>query len=251
MMPKTPFLKNLVISSALVFAPIAHAQETLPAGKTLTIDGVTLDGESYNSVTISSETPLTLTVSEGGHSVATCDRDRGRSSTPHFGRNGELTPREMEMAQTAWCYFERNYQESTGLVNAVNGFPSTTMWDTASYISGLVAAYELCIVDKRVLDTRIAELTNTLRNLSLFEGEAPNKVCNASTGQKVNYANEPGQVGMSANDIGRLLIWLRIIKEKYPHHSNAVDNIPMRWNFCSWMWTIARDPNRKNWRRNG
>ena len=74
---------------------------------------------------------------------------------------------------------------------------------------------------------------NTLRNLPLYRGEAPNKVYNAATGEMVNYANEAGEIGMSANDIGRLLVWLRILKERHPHLANSVDNVPMRWNFCN------------------
>jgi len=118
-------------------------------------------------------------------------------------------------------------------VNAVGSYPSTTMWDTASYISALVAARELCIIDKREFDTRATKLLNTLRNLDLYNKEAPNKVYNTETGEKVNYANEAGEVGMSALDIGRLLVWLRILKERNPYLANSVDNVPMRWNFCN------------------
>ncbi|APX24101.1 MAG: DUF3131 domain-containing protein [Rhodobacteraceae bacterium] len=151
----------------------------------------------------------------------------------HFGRNGPLTPREMDMARTAWSYFVESYQPETGLVNAVGSYPSTTLWDTASYISGLVAAYELDIIDKREFDTRATKLIATLRNLDLFRGEAPNKVYNTETGAKVNYANQPGEVGFSVLDMGRMLVWLRILKERYPYLANGVDNIPLRWNYCN------------------
>ncbi|EPX75441.1 DUF3131 domain-containing protein [Salipiger mucosus] len=151
----------------------------------------------------------------------------------HFGRHGALTPREMEMARTAWSYFVERYQPETGLVNAVGSYPSTTLWDTASYISGLVAAYELGIIDKREFDLRATKLIATLRNLDLFRGEAPNKVYNTETGAKVNYANEPGEVGFSVLDMGRMLVWLRILKERYPYLANGVDNIPLRWNYCN------------------
>ena len=46
-------------------------------------------------------------------------------------RHGDLTPREQAMAVKAWQYFVTNYQPATGLVNAVNNYPSTTMWDSA------------------------------------------------------------------------------------------------------------------------
>ncbi|WOI57436.1 DUF3131 domain-containing protein [Palleronia sp. LCG004] len=150
-----------------------------------------------------------------------------------FGRRGPLTEREMAMARTAWSYFEKRYQPETGLVNAVGSYPSTTMWDTASYISGLVAAYELGIIDKRTFDDRATKLIATLRNLDLYRGEAPNKVYNTETGEKVNYANQPGEVGFSVLDIGRMLNWLQILKQRYPYLANSVDNIPMRWSFCN------------------
>ena len=149
-----------------------------------------------------------------------------------FGRTGALTPREMEMARIAWSFFEGATQPDTGLANSVGNFPSTTMWDTASYLSGLVAAHELGLIDKRDFDRRATKVLATLRNLDLFRGTLPNKVYNTKTGEKVDYANKPGEVGYSALDIGRLLIWLKIIKERYPYLSGPVDNVVLRWKFC-------------------
>lgn len=156
----------------------------------------------------------------------------GDFATP-FGRNGPLTPRERKMAETAWAYFEQRLQPETGLVNAVGAYPSTTLWDTASYISALVAAHELGIIDKRTFDLRASQLIGTLRNLDLFRGELPNKVYNTKTGEKVNYANEPGEVGFSMLDIGRMLVWLKILKERYPYLAPGIDNTVLRWNFCN------------------
>ncbi|MBU0780954.1 MAG: DUF3131 domain-containing protein [Gammaproteobacteria bacterium] len=220
------FCSTLLNSSAT----IAQAIEADPLA--VTIDDITINGAKYNSITISSETPLSVEFSDRV-AAPSCNHGVGRAPEIHFGRNGPLTDREFEMAKTAWSYFEKRYQPETGLVNAVGSFPSTTMWDTASYISGLVAAFELCVIDKRTFDTRATKLIDTLRNLDLYRGEAPNKVYNAATGEKVNYANESGEVGMSALDIGRLLVWLRILKERHPHLANSVDNVPLRWNFCN------------------
>lgn len=223
---------TLAVTGLVALQPTTSvAQEITDETRAVTIEGITIDGETYKSVTITSDTPLELSFSDYVPQV--CDRGQRTSSEAHFGRNGPLTERETEMARTAWSYFERGYQTETGLVNAVGSFPSTTMWDTASYISAMVAAYELCIIDKREFDSRTTKLLNTLRNLDLFRGEAPNKVYNTQTAEKVNYANEPGEVGMSALDIGRMLIWLRVLKERYPYLSNSVDNVPMRWNFCN------------------
>ncbi len=235
----TPMKHNKIFAvAAIVFSIVAQpqqvsAQDEKPEPRSVTIEDLVIDGKRYNSVRITSETPLSIEVTDTGAPKARCARGLPQTDATHFGRNGQLTDREFEMAKTAWSYFVARYQPETGLVNAVGSFPSTTMWDTASYISALVAAYELCIIDKRELDSRATKLTNTLRNLDLFRGEAPNKVYNAATGEKVDYANKPGEVGMSALDLGRLLVWLKILKERHPHLANSVDNVPMRWNFCN------------------
>lgn len=148
-------------------------------------------------------------------------------------RSGELSERELAIAKNAWQYFISNYQPTTGLVNAVNKYPSTTMWDSASYMAAMTAARELGIIDKAEFDRRMIKLLATLNTLVLFRNEMPNKVYNTITGQKVNYQNKPGEIGFSALDIGRMLIWLRVIKERYPEYGNSVDNIVLGWDFSN------------------
>jgi hypothetical protein len=150
----------------------------------------------------------------------------------HPGQNGALTTNEMAMARTAWRYFQQNTQPKTGLVNAVDSYPSTTMWDSASYVGGMMAARELGIIEKSEFDQRLSAFLKTLNTMSLFRGELPNKVYNTATAEKVNYANKPGEIGFSALDLARLLIWFRIVKERYPEHGNSIDNAVLRWNFC-------------------
>lgn len=162
-----------------------------------------------------------------------CERRVQQYRGPHPGRNGLLTQEEMRLARIAWSYFERNYQQATGMVNAVDNYPSTTMWDTASYLGGLVAAHELGLICRNEFDERISTLLNTLNTLDLFRGELPNKVYNTQNGQKVDYGNKPGEIGFSALDLGRLLIWLDIIKGRYPEYAEGVDNVVLRWNFCN------------------
>ncbi|MEX5383132.1 DUF3131 domain-containing protein [Cronobacter muytjensii] len=161
---------------------------------------------------------------------------QGRGQLPandYPARHGELTEREMTMAKNAWQYFVVNYQPKTGLVNAVNQYPSTTMWDTGSYIGALVAARELGIIDKAEFDRRMLKLLGTLNKLDLFRNQVPNKAYNTITAQKVNYVNKPGEIGFSALDMGRMLLWLRIVKERYPEYGNSVDNIVLGWDFTN------------------
>ncbi|MFA0085695.1 DUF3131 domain-containing protein [Vibrio sp. 10N.261.51.F12] len=148
-------------------------------------------------------------------------------------RHGELTEKEMDMARIAWKYFENNYQESTGLVNAVNNYPSVTWWDAASYLAGAVSAHQLGIIEKEELDKRLIAFIGTLNKLDLFRGELPNKAYNTQTAAKVDYANQPGEIGYSALDLGRLLVWLYIVKQRYPEFAPSIDSAILRWNFCN------------------
>ncbi len=150
---------------------------------------------------------------------------------PHPGQNGPLTTEEREMAKIAWKYFENNYQDTTGLVNSVDGYPSTTMWDTASYLAALVSARELEVIDKTTFDVRLVNLLGSFNSMSVFRGELPNKVYNTKTLERVDYTNKAGEIGYSAIDIGRLLIWFDIIKQHYPEHGNAIDRAVLRWKF--------------------
>lgn len=145
----------------------------------------------------------------------------------------ELSPQEMEWARTAWKYFQNNYQETTGLVNSVDGYTATTMWDTASYLLGLIAAQRLQIVDQQEFDRRLEKTLRTLAALPMFENALPNKSYNTQTLAMVDYTNKPveGGIGWSAIDIGRVLVPLNIIVWNYPQHAPAVKAILARWDF--------------------
>lgn len=125
---------------------------------------------------------------------------------PFRDRRGFLNERELRAAKVAWHYFEKFTQESTSLANLVGNYPSTTMWDTASYIVGTVAAFEFCLIEKPEFDRRIIQLLTTVKELELFRKEMPNKVYHTKTGAKVDSTNKPGEIGFSALDIGRFLV---------------------------------------------
>ncbi|EIJ42538.1 Protein of unknown function (DUF3131) [Beggiatoa alba B18LD] len=146
-----------------------------------------------------------------------------------------LTVQEQQIAQIAWQYFINNVQKETGLVNAVQSYPSVTMWDTGSYLGGLMAAYELKIISPEEFDNRLMTVLTTLSRLDLFRQEVPNKVYNTQTTEKVNYGNQVGEIGYSALDLGRLLIIFKIIKLRYPEpkYADLIDTAVLRWNFCN------------------
>lgn len=142
-----------------------------------------------------------------------------------------LTSQDWEAARTAWRYFEQNYQESTGLVDSVSGYPSGTMWDQGSYLLALVAARQMNIIDQQLFETRTHALLAALSRLELFQGQLPNKVYNTITLQPVDYENHPveGGIGWSALDIGRMLSALRILEVRAPSFSPDIRRLLSSW----------------------
>ncbi|PSU34961.1 DUF3131 domain-containing protein [Photobacterium lutimaris] len=146
-------------------------------------------------------------------------------------QNRVLSEEEFVWANTAWAYFENNYQENTGLVNSVDGYPSTTMWDTASYLMGLLAAEKLNIISQSTFELRMEKVLHTLARLPLIDGKLPNKAYNTQTVQMVDYQNNPKEngIGWSAIDIGRILVPLNILVWQYPEFNTHVNAVLNHW----------------------
>ena len=145
----------------------------------------------------------------------------------------ELTAQEMQWARTAWRYFENNTIEQTGMVNSVDGYTASTMWDTSSYLMGLISAYKLGIVDTAEFNSRIRKVLISMTNMPLYEGKLPNKSYNTISMQMVDYKNQPTEkgIGWSALDIGRVLVPLNILIWQYPQHNQAVKKLIRAWDF--------------------
>lgn len=161
---------------------------------------------------------------------------------------GELSDADLRMARIAWRYFENNYNPETGLVNAVNNFPSTTMWDTGSALAATVAARDFGFIDRKDFDDRITALLGSLARMKLFNDEAPNKVYNTKTLDMVNYANKPTEfgIGVSVLDLARLMSWTRTLSCMHPKYHNGIKQTVSRWKFDriiqnEQMYGLARD----------
>lgn len=149
-----------------------------------------------------------------------------------FRESRLLTEEEYEWAKIAWQYFDNNVQPNTGLVNSVDGYPSTTMWDTASYLMGLIGAEKLNIVQQSEFNLKMEKILHTLARIPLIDGKLPNKAYNTVTLQMVDYANNPvpNGIGWSAIDIGRILVPLNILIWQYPDYNKHVTDILNHWN---------------------
>ncbi len=143
-----------------------------------------------------------------------------------------FSKKDMESAKVAWKYFENNYQEATGLVNSVDKYPSTTLWDTGNYMMALIAVKHLNVISPEVYDAKMHKILTTLSSLELYRNMLPNKVYNAQTLKMTNYENKVSKkgIGWSAIDIGRLLIPLAYLNFNEPKYSTEVRAVVASWN---------------------
>ncbi|MGF1700098.1 DUF3131 domain-containing protein [Photobacterium makurazakiensis] len=148
------------------------------------------------------------------------------------GRYGELTEQELEWAEIAWTYVENNTDLTTGLVNSIDNYPTTNLSNLADYLMALMAAQEFQFITSKEHDERLTLILSFLNEMPLGLTGVPNKVYSTGTGQMVDYTNQPGELGWSSIDIGRLLIVLAMTKQRNPEFSEYIDKAVLRWNFC-------------------
>lgn len=143
-----------------------------------------------------------------------------------------LTAQELAWARIAWKYFQNNTIADTGLVNSVDNYNASTLWDTSSYLMAVIAAQRLGLIDSIEFDARISKTLTTLAKLPLFEGKLPNKSYNTISLQMVDYTNQPSEkgIGWSAIDIGRILVPFNVLAWYYPQHTAAVKQLIASWN---------------------
>ena len=152
---------------------------------------------------------------------------------PYVAKTRTLNDEERKWAEIAWTYFKNNTIEETGLVNSVDGYTASTLWDTSSYLMGLISAYKLGIVEHEEFDSRIKKALNSLAILPLFDGKLPNKSYNTRTLKMVDYTNQATAkgIGWSAIDIGRVLVPLNILIWSYPEYQKEVRSVIGAWDF--------------------
>ena len=173
----------------------------------------------------------TAMMNESKKTNPTCTFSKQRNQC--FNTKEELCEADIEAAKIAWTYFENNYQKDTGLFNAANNYPSTTMWDTGSALAATIAAEDFGFISKKEFDDKITALIKTLVKIKLFDDIAPNKVYNTKNVEMVTYANKvtPDGIGISVLDLARLVSWLNTLTCKHPKFKHQVKLALDRWNF--------------------
>lgn len=133
-------------------------------------------------------------------------------------------------AERAWAFMVRNYSPRTGLVRAHDDYRFVTMWDVASALAGYYAAGRLGLTDPQDYRERAGRALRTLATAPLFEDRLFNKVYDAETGAALDAETLPSAdgYGWSAVDLGRLLIWLRILHDEDPDLAPLADSVVAR-----------------------
>ncbi len=155
-----------------------------------------------------------------------------KSVTAYLRPINDLDENDIERARIAWKFFENNYQPTTGLINAAEKYPSTTLWDTGSALGATITAYDLGFISQKEFDDRVITMLGTLNDMKLFSNIAPNKVYETVNAQMVDYKNRPSEtgIGVSALDLARMISWLNILSGLHPKHVNAATNVMRRWD---------------------
>jgi Protein of unknown function (DUF3131) len=146
--------------------------------------------------------------------------------------SSSLTNADILAAQVAWQYIKRNWNASTGLVNAVEDYHWTTLWDQGSAILGIHAARQLNLITTNEFKAHMGPLLQTLKTLPLASTGLPNKAYSTRTAQMYTLDNAPdpqGKSGWSVLDTARLLLSLHIVRTHYPEYKAQVNAIVKRW----------------------
>ena len=146
-----------------------------------------------------------------------------------------LTTEELDWAKLAWKYFENNTIPETGMVNSVDNYTASTLWDSASYLMAVISAQRLQIISDEEFSMRVGTILNSFAKLPLYEGKLPNKSYNTKTLQMVDYNNNVSEkgIGWSAIDIGRVMVPLNILVWNYPQFTPQVWQITHRWDLAA------------------
>jgi hypothetical protein len=163
---------------------------------------------------------------------ATAQVGTTQSSPPLTAEERQLY---MDAARTSWNFVNSITEQSTGLARAHARYSYITLWDVAGVIAANYVAHELGFITDPVYDAHITRILATLSTVDLFENTAFNRIYDAQTGRMVDNGS-PAKIsnigaGYSSVDIGRLLIWLRIISTHQPKYAPQATQIVRRLNF--------------------
>ena len=163
-----------------------------------------------------------------------------------------LSIKEKKIASIAWKYFENNFNNSTGLVNAMDGHPSSNLSDMTNYLMGMISAYEIGIIDSNTFDFRITRFLKSLSIIQLYQNKLPNKFYNTNTLRMTdeNNVNTNIGIGWSALDIGRFFCFVNKIRFDYPQYTAKLQQAINNWKLNEmitdgYLYSVTIDKSKK------
>lgn len=116
-------------------------------------------------------------------------------------------------AVIAWRQFERLWVPESGLAKATFDYDKLTTWDIGSVLGGLYAGRVLGFLDEIEYRERMCVTLETLARMPLFQDSVFHKLYDSRSGRMVDRNGREADRGYawSATDLGRFLVWLRII----------------------------------------
>lgn len=144
----------------------------------------------------------------------------------------ELSVTDRRYAETAWKYFEANYEPS-GLVSDRSDVDGATLWGIGDYVSALHAAKGLDIISASDFDERVRHLLGALQEIELFAGELPHRAYSTLTLEPIDYGGNaaPTGNGWSGLDVGRFLAAIHTLKTCHPEYTDVVDALMLDWSY--------------------
>ena len=136
----------------------------------------------------------------------------------------------VDAARSSWGFVNSITEPYTGLARAHARYSYVTLWDIAGVIAANYVAHELAFINDATYDAHISKILSTLSTIDLFENAAFNRIYDAKTGRMIDNGSHISTIGagFSSVDIGRLLIWLRIISTKQPKYAPLAAQIVRR-----------------------
>lgn len=144
----------------------------------------------------------------------------------------------LDAAREAWIYVDRHIQPGTGFVAPLTSYPFATIWDIGSSFAAFYSAWQLGLINEAGYETRTRAALTTLSRIRLYEGHVFNKAYDTRSGGMLDAHGHPGQgLGWSSTDLGRLLLWLKIVAERSPSLREQADAVVRRNDFSG----VVRD----------
>jgi len=130
-------------------------------------------------------------------------------------------------AQTAWSYIQRNYSSASGLVRALDSWEYVTIWDIASALAAYHSARGLGLITEADYRRRMDRALGSLEAMPLYMDIAYNKTYSSRNAKMVDRAQQVSLVGYgwSSTDMGRFLVWMKIIAENDATARPAIERI--------------------------